>query len=271
MLPVYHAGTIARGEGRLPVFGIRIDTERSPHKALLSSDVRLNMQILEILYAVAILEQRSWRSDYQLMEEIDEEDLGVPPASSKRTVALPLTMRAVRYSNPFDLVAVVKGVNKEIIDYVLNRTLFYKQEAERREIENAQKARALPLADQEVAVRKEDVKLKRQDVAMRRQEVALKRQEAELKKQEAVGLKLQNVEKALSLRNEVEKLGAERSPERSSRHNAGMEKRDFIMREVGEILADQGAQLGSGNVQVYFKPPPKPPTKKKGRTKTTRR
>lgn len=227
----------------MPVFGIRIDTNRSESKALLSTDLALNAQILEVIHTLALNEQQRWKSDYEIMVEVNGGEADVK--SSHPTLPEPLTIKVVRFSNPFDIVAVVKGVTKPMVDAVLNRILFYKQEVQRRDLENSQTARSFILGEQQVA-------LKKQDVAMRRQEVALKRQEVALKRQEAIEKKIENAGKVMSLLEHAKKHDAHRGDE-------------HVMRALAEIIADQGATVGSGNVQVYFPPPPKPKTRKRKR------
>ncbi len=227
----------------MPVFGIRIDTKRSASKALLSTDLALSAQILEVIHALALNEQQRWKSEYEIMVEVDSGEADVK--SSHPKLPEPLTIKVVRFSNPFDVVAVVKGVTKPMVDAVLNRILFYKQEVQRRDLENSQTARSFIIGDQQVA-------LKKQDVAMRRQEVALKRQEVALRRQEVIEKKIENAGKVMSLLEEAKRHDARQGDE-------------HIMRALAEIIADQGATLGSGNVQVYFPPPPKPKVRKRKR------
>lgn len=227
----------------MPVFGIRIDTKRSASKALLSTDLALSAQILEVIHVLALNEQQRWKSEYEIMVEVDSGEADVK--SSHPKLPEPLTIKVVRFSNPFDVVAVVKGVTKPMVDAVLNRILFYKQEVQRRDLENSQTARSFIIGDQQVA-------LKKQDVAMRRQEVALKRQEVALRRQEVIEKKLENAGKVMSLLEEAKRHDARQGDE-------------HIMRALAEIIADQGATLGSGNVQVYFPPPPKPKVRKRKR------
>ncbi|KQU93899.1 hypothetical protein [Devosia sp. Root105] len=219
----------------MPVFGIRIDTKKSASKALLPTDLALSAQILDVIYALALNEQRRWESEYQGMVGVPYDGDNALPAAPKGPS--PLTIKVVRFSNPFDVVGFVKGITKPMIDAVLDRTLYYKQEVQRRELENAQTARGFELGDQEV-------KLRKQDVALRRQEVALKKQEAELKKQEAIEKKIENAGKVMSL--------LDRAKQHDGRHDD-----EQVMRALAEIIADQDAVLGSGNVQVYFPPRPK--------------
>jgi hypothetical protein len=177
------------------------------------------------------------------MEEVDGGEADID--SSHPKLQEPLTIKVVRFSNPFDVVAFVKGVTKPMVDAVLDRILFYKQEVQRRDLENSQTARSFVLGDQEVA-------LKKQDVALRRQEVALKRQEVALRRQEAIEKKIENAGKVMSLLEEAKRHDARQGDE-------------HVMRALAEIIADQGATLGSGNVQVYFPPPPKPKVRKRKR------
>jgi len=226
----------------MPVIGIRIDTKRSVSKALHSTDLVLSSQILEVIYALALSEQRWWGSEYNFAVGGDE----VSVSSSRPKFPGPLTIKTVRFSNPFDVVALVKGVTKPMVDAVLNRVLFYEQEVRRRELENSQAARSFALSDQQVA-------LKKQDVALRRQEVALKKQEVALKRQEAIEKKIDNVSKVVALLEEAKQYNARNGDE-------------HVIRALAEIISDQGATLGSGNVQVYFPPPPKPKTSKRRRS-----
>jgi hypothetical protein len=227
----------------VPVFGIRIDTKRSTSKALLSTDLALSAQILEVIHTLALNEQQRWASEYEIMEAADVDETDVK--SSHSTLREPLTIKVVRFSNPFDVIAFVKGVTKPMIDAVLDRVLFYKQEVQRRDLENLKIARSLALGDQQVA-------LKKQDVALRRQEVAFKRQEVALRRQEAIAKKIENASKIMSLLEETKRHDVRQGDE-------------YVMRALAEIVADQGATLGSGNVQVYFPPLPKPKVRKRKR------
>ncbi|RWF47268.1 MAG: hypothetical protein EOS50_32775 [Mesorhizobium sp.] len=157
----------------MPVFGIRIDTKRSASKALLSTDLALSAQILEVVHTLALNEQQRWKSEYEIMEEVHGGEADAK--SSYQKLQGPLTIKVVRFSNPFDVVAFVKGVTKPMVDAVLGRILFYKQEVQRRDLENSQTARSFVLGDQQVALKKQDVALRRQEVALKRQEVALKK------------------------------------------------------------------------------------------------
>lgn len=227
----------------MPVFGIRIDTKRSASKSLLSTDLALSAQILEVIHVLALNEQQRWKSEYEIMVEVDSGEADIK--SSHPKLPEPLTIKVVRFSNPFDVVALVKGVTKPMVDAVLDRILFYKQEVQRRDLENSQTARSFRIGDQQVA-------LKKQDVAMRRQEVALKRQEVALRRQEVIEKKIENAGKVMSLLEEAKRHDARQGDE-------------HIMRALAEIIADQGATLGSGNVQVYFPPPPKSKVRKRKR------
>lgn len=216
------------------------------NKALLSTDLTLSAQILEVIYALALNEQRRWKSEYELMEATDGGEADVTSSHSK--LPEPLAIKIVRFSNPFDVVAIVKGLTKPMVDAVLDRVLFHKQEVQRRELENLQTARAFAIGDQEVA-------LKKQDVALRRQEVALKKQEVALRKQEAIEKKIDNAGKLVSLLSEV-------------KQQDGREGDEQVMRVLAQIIADQDATLGSGNVQIYFPPPPKPKVRQRKRPQT---
>lgn len=177
----------------MPVLGVRIDTKRSASKALLSTDLALSAQILEVVHTLALNEQQRWKSEYQIMEVVHG---GKAEAnSSYQKFQGPLAIKVVRFSNPFDVVALVKGVTKPMVDAVLGRILFYKQEVQRRELENSQTERSFVLGDQQVALKKQDVALRRQEVALKRQEVALKKQEVALRRQEAIEKKIENVGK----------------------------------------------------------------------------
>ncbi|MFK0691581.1 hypothetical protein ACFX5Q_25760 [Mesorhizobium sp. IMUNJ 23033] len=48
-----------------------------------------------------------------------------------------VVIQHIRYSNPFDIVGLLKDVPKGIADFILDRTLFYRQEAQRRDLANA--------------------------------------------------------------------------------------------------------------------------------------
>ncbi len=54
----------------MPVIGVRIDTKRSASGALLSTDLTLSAQILEVIYTLALNEQQRWRSEYKSIEEV---------------------------------------------------------------------------------------------------------------------------------------------------------------------------------------------------------
>ncbi len=233
----------------MPVIGIRIDTRRSPGKALLPADLALSGQILEVIYALALNEQSRWTSEYEMTVAVEDE--GDDSLSAGPKPPSPLTIKVVRFSNPFDVVGFVRGITKPMIDAILDRTLYYKQEVQRRELENAQTTRSLDLGDQET-------KLRKQDVALRRQEVALKKQEADLKKQEAIGKKIENARKVLSLLDMAKKGDPHHDDEQ-------------VMQALAEIIADQDAVLGSGNVKVYFPPPPKPKVRIRKRPKAKQR
>lgn len=242
---------VENNEVAVPVFGIRIDTKRSASKALLSTDLALSAQILEVIHTLALNEQQRWKSEYEIMEEVDGGEADVE--SSHPKLQEPLTIKVVRFSNPFDVVAFVKGVTKPMVDAVLDRILFYKQEVQRRDLENSQTARSFVHGDQQVALKKQDVALRRQEVALKRQEVALKRQEVALRRQDAIEKKIENAGKVMSLLEEAKRHDARQGDE-------------HVMRALAEIIADQGATLGSGNVQVYFPPPPKPKVRKRRRS-----
>lgn len=235
----------------MTVLGIRIDTKRSASKALLSTDLALSAQLLEVIRVLTIREQQRWKSEYEITGEIDGRALDAN--SSQQALQEPLTIKVVRFSNPFDVVALVKGVTKPVVDAVLNRIFFYKQEVQRRDLENSQIARSFVLGDQQAALKKQDVALRRQEVALKKQEVALKRQEVALRRQEAIKKKIENAGRVMSLL------------EKAKRHDARQDD-EHVMRVLAEIIADQGATLGSGNVQVYFPPPPKPKSRKRKRS-----
>lgn len=230
--------------------GIRIDTKRSVSKALLSTDVAISAQILEVIHTLALHEQQRWKSEYEILKEVDGDEVDVK--SSHQKLREPLTIKVVRFSNPFDVIAFVKGVTKPMVDAVLDRILFYKQEVQRRDLENSQTVRSFILSDQQVALKKQDVALRRQEVALKKQEVALKRQDVALRRQEAIEKKIENASKVMSLLDEAKRHDARQGDE-------------HVMRALAEIIADQGATLGSGNVQVYFPPSSKPKVRKRRR------
>jgi hypothetical protein len=97
---------------------IRMNTKLSPLGELVPLDVELNSLALGI-FNFACLTQTLGQN----------RPLG--------RVGYEIAITDIRYSNPFDISAVLKSVTKELADFILNRTIFYPQEGDRRLIENA--------------------------------------------------------------------------------------------------------------------------------------
>ncbi|RWM13551.1 MAG: hypothetical protein EOR73_28545 [Mesorhizobium sp.] len=94
-----------------------MDTKNSPLGELLPLDVQLNASALELFYLGCLdYEQAGRFSSHRPSEGV--------------------VIQRIRYSNPFDIIGLLKDVPKGIADFVLDRTLFYRQEVERRNLAN---------------------------------------------------------------------------------------------------------------------------------------
>ncbi len=95
---------------------ISMNTKLSPLGELLPLDVELNSLALELFNFACLTQTRGQNKPLGRAYEI--------------------AITEIRYSNPFDISAVLKAVTKELADFVLNRTIFYPQEVDRRLIDN---------------------------------------------------------------------------------------------------------------------------------------
>lgn len=91
---------------------ITYDSKEGGVGELLPIDIALCGQLLDIFYLTCLIRQEIRPDEYQI--RIDR----------------------VSYSNPFDILAFLKNVSKETAKFVLDRTIFYKQERERLELSN---------------------------------------------------------------------------------------------------------------------------------------
>lgn len=105
---------------------VSMNTMKSPLGELVPLDVQLNSLCLD-LFLIACL------------DEVNE----------KPYFGYRVTIKEIRYTNPFDIIALLKAIPVGAAEFVLQRTLFYKQEAERRDIANE-------LARQEIISKKLD-------------------------------------------------------------------------------------------------------------------
>ncbi|TBY68962.1 hypothetical protein E0H51_31635 [Rhizobium leguminosarum bv. viciae] len=109
----------------MAVVNIRMDTRNSVAKALLPQDVELNILAIELFYYACT----SWHlSGFQRAAD----DIGVSVEIDQITL-----------SNPFDIWAFFKSIPVGLAAEVLDRTLYYRVEIERRSAEAAKVRQSL--------------------------------------------------------------------------------------------------------------------------------
>ena len=101
-------------------FRLSWDSSESFFGTLTSTDLLLNSLMVECVALTAIA--RSEMSSRPLLP-IYSEDHGAD-------------VLQIEWTNPLDIVAMIKSVTQVPVDWVLERTLFYKQELSRRELAN---------------------------------------------------------------------------------------------------------------------------------------
>lgn len=105
----------------MAAFGIRLDTEKSLLKKLHPRDPELHSLILETINLIILKIEFGDKASHFYQYEWE---------------AYGLQLAGIRYTNPFDIWGTIKGISRDTGLAVLERTLFYKKEAERRELEN---------------------------------------------------------------------------------------------------------------------------------------
>ncbi|MDE8762578.1 hypothetical protein PZB21_25735 [Rhizobium sp. CBK13] len=103
----------------MAVVNIRMDTRNSVAKALLPQDIELNILAIELFYYACA----SWHPKGYMTAA---DDIGVS-----------VQVDQITFSNPFDIWAFFKGIPVGLATEVLDRTLYYRVEIERRSAEAA--------------------------------------------------------------------------------------------------------------------------------------
>ncbi|ENN89528.1 hypothetical protein RHSP_60559 [Rhizobium freirei PRF 81] len=112
----------------MAVVNISMDTRKSLARALLPQDIELNILAIELFYYACA----SWHSKDFLRAA---DDIGVS-----------VEVDQITFSNPFDIWAFFKSIPSGLATEVLDRTVYYRTEVERRAAEAA-KARQSVISD----------------------------------------------------------------------------------------------------------------------------
>ena len=101
-------------------FNVHFDTKRSDDRQLSSLDMLLNTLLVECIYLAALAKDKKAKMPLRRFY--------VDDGSAVITL--------LEYSNPLDISALVKSVTEIPVNWVLERSLFYSQSKDGREIEN---------------------------------------------------------------------------------------------------------------------------------------
>lgn len=137
---------------------LRSDTRATEFGHLTSIDLELNSVILELVYLACLLNEHGSRVGKIYLFEYGVE------------------IESVAYQNPYSVIAFFKNVSKQSVDWVLDRTLFYSEEKQKRQAT-----------------------------------VSLEAAKAEEKHQSVIQKKLENLDKAHKLRSKMIKDGIDPS------------------------------------------------------------